>query len=73
MVTSNHKGIRKAGTVGIPLEDIKVRITSQETMEEVGEGQVGSLEIKGSNLFTGYWQIQRRRPQNFVRWVFYLW
>ena len=57
MVTSNpYKGIRKAGTVGIPLEGIKVRITSQETMEEVGEGQVGSLEIKGANLFTGYWQ-----------------
>ena len=51
----------------MPLEDIKVRITSQETMEEVGEGQVGSLEIKGPNLFTGYWQNQRRQPQNFVK------
>ena len=66
MVTSNpYKGIRKAGTVGIPLEDIKVRITSQETMEEVGEGQVGSLEIKGSNLFTGYWQNPEKTASEF--------
>ena len=66
MVTSNpYKGIRKAGTVGIPLEGIKVRITSQETMEEVGEGQVGSLEIKGANLFTGYWQNPEKTASEF--------
>jgi len=66
MVISNpYKGIRKAGTVGIPLENIKVRITSQETMEEVSEGQVGSLEIKGPNLFTGYWQNPEKTASEF--------
>ena len=34
-------------------------------MEEVGEGQVGSLEIKGSNLFTGYWQNPEKTASEF--------
>ena len=66
MVTSNpYEGIRKAGTIGIPLEDIKVRIVSEETNEEVVEGQVGSLEIKGPNLFTGYWQNPEKTAADF--------
>ncbi len=66
MVTSNpYEGIRKAGTIGIPLEDIKVRIVSEEMNEEVVEGQVGSLEIKGPNLFTGYWQNPEKTAADF--------
>ncbi len=66
MVTSNpYEGIRKAGTIGIPLENIKVRIVSEETNEEVVEGQVGSLEIKGPNLFTGYWQNPEKTASDF--------
>jgi len=66
MITSNpYFGNRKAGTVGIPLAGISVRITSEESLQEVAEGQVGSLELKGPNLFTGYWQNPEKTAAEF--------
>ena len=66
MITSNpYDGIRKAGTVGMPLDGVTVRITSEETMDEVAVGEVGSLEMKGPNLFTGYWQNPEKTAAEF--------
>ncbi len=66
MITSNpYDGLRKAGTVGMPLDGIMVRITSEETMDEVAEGEVGSLEMRGPNLFTGYWQNPEKTAAEF--------
>ena len=66
MITSNpYDGTRKAGTVGMPLDGITVRITSEGTMEEVAQGEVGSLEMKGPNLFTGYWQNPEKTAAEF--------
>ena len=56
MVTSNpYDGPRRPGTVGLALPGIDVRIRA-ENEREVGPGEPGLLELKGPNLFSGYWR-----------------
>ena len=59
MITSNPiKGERIPGTVGFALPDVELRATEEDgTPLEVGE--TGILEIKGANVFSGYW----RKPE----------
>ena len=48
-------GDRVPGTVGFPLPDQEVRIANTEGVE-VPRGEVGTIEVRGSNVFSGYWQ-----------------
>ena len=48
-------GDRVPGTVGFPLPDQEVRIADTEGVE-VPRGEVGTIEVRGSNVFSGYWQ-----------------
>ncbi len=58
MNTSNPYGAeRRAGTVGFPLPGVEVRITNPETEIEVPEGEIGMIEVRGPNVFKGYWQM----------------
>ncbi|HMC53457.1 MAG TPA: AMP-binding protein [Acidimicrobiales bacterium] len=60
MITSNPlKGERRAGTVGAPLPGIEVRIADAGTGAPLGAGEVGGIEVRGPNVFTGYW----KRPE----------
>lgn len=57
MITSNPlRGDRVAGTVGFPLPDVEVRVAG-ENGAELPAGEVGTLEIRGPNLFAGYWGL----------------
>ena len=59
MNTSNpYDGERRAGTVGMPLPGVDLRISDQATGEPVAPGEVGAIEVRGPNVFKGYW----RRP-----------
>ncbi|MCY4094702.1 MAG: AMP-binding protein, partial [Gammaproteobacteria bacterium] len=65
MNTSNPlKGERKAGTVGFPLPGISLRIADERGMELVS-GEVGGIELKGPNVFKGYWEMPDRTAQEF--------
>ncbi|MGD1878279.1 MAG: malonyl-CoA synthase [Kiloniellaceae bacterium] len=56
MNTSNPlNGERIAGTVGFPLTGIEVRITDEDG-KALPQGEVGVLEVKGPNVFRGYWR-----------------
>lgn len=58
MNTSNpYDGERRAGTVGFPLPDVELKITNPETGDEVAQGEVGQIEVRGPNVFKGYWQM----------------
>jgi malonyl-CoA/methylmalonyl-CoA synthetase len=58
IITTNPlEGERIAGTVGFALSDYELRVCD-EAGEELTRGEVGTLEVRGSCLFTGYW----RRP-----------
>jgi malonyl-CoA/methylmalonyl-CoA synthetase len=61
MNTSNpYDGERRAGTVGFPLPGVELRITDAETGEEVPDGDVGQIEVRGPNVFKGYWQMPEK-------------
>ncbi len=58
MLTSNPlDGDRRAGTVGLPLPGVDVRVVGDDG-RPVPAGDVGGVEVRGPNVFAGYW----RRP-----------
>ena len=66
MNTSNpYHGKRIAGSVGLPLDGVEVRVVSQETGQEVKAGEVGMLEVRGENVFQGYWNLPEQTQKEF--------
>ena len=58
MNTSNpYHGERRAGTVGFPLPGVEIKITDGETQELVQKGSIGQIEVRGANVFKGYWNM----------------
>lgn len=65
MITSNpYDGERRAGTVGFPLPDVEVRIADDEG-RVLGVNEIGVLELKGPNVFKGYWQMPEKTASEF--------
>ena len=61
MNTSNpYAGERIAGTVGFPLPEVEVRVVDPESGEELGPDEVGMLEVRGPNVFKGYWRMPEK-------------
>ena len=66
MNTSNpYDGDRVAGTVGFPLPDVALRIADPETSRELPQGEVGVIEVKGPNVFAGYWRQPEKTAAEF--------
>lgn len=64
MNTSNpYDGERRAGTVGFPLPGIELKITDPETGIEVPQGEIGQIEVRGPNVFKGYWQMPEKTAE----------
>ena len=67
MNTSNPlKGNRKPGTVGLPLEDVQVRVVDEEN-NVLSQGEIGNLQIKGPNVFKGYWEMPEKTKEDFSK------
>jgi malonyl-CoA/methylmalonyl-CoA synthetase len=61
MNTSNpHDGERRPGTVGFPLPDVELRITDPATGAAVARGEIGVIEVRGPNVFAGYWNMPEK-------------
>ena len=66
MNTSNpYDGERRAGTVGHPLPGVGLRIADPVTGREVPNGEVGVIEVKGANVFQGYWRMPEKTQEEF--------
>lgn len=64
MNTSNpYNGTRKAGTVGVVLPNVEVRIVDQATNLPVSDDAIGILEVKGPNVFQGYWNMPKKTAE----------
>ncbi|MFO6462906.1 malonate--CoA ligase [Jannaschia sp. KMU-145] len=62
MNTSNpYEGERRAGTVGQPLPGVELRIMEGGT--EVGPGETGTIEVRGPNVFQGYWNMPEKTAE----------
>jgi malonyl-CoA/methylmalonyl-CoA synthetase len=68
MNTSNpYEGARVPGSVGPPLPGVQVRVVNPETgAVDATADAVGTLEIKGPNVFSGYWQAPEKTAQEFT-------
>jgi malonyl-CoA/methylmalonyl-CoA synthetase len=68
MITSNpYDGVRKPGSVGIPLPGIAIRVVNGATgAVESAADVIGTLEVKGPNVFTGYWQDPEKTRGEFT-------
>ena len=61
MNTSNpYDGDRRAGTVGFPLPGVELKITDPASGDTLPDGEVGQIEVRGSNVFKGYWQMPEK-------------
>lgn len=66
MNTSNPLvGERRPGSVGLPLPGISVRIANPENGAALPKGEVGVIEVRGPNLFRGYWRKPDRTAEDF--------
>ena len=64
MNTSNpYDGERRAGTVGFPLPGVELKITKPDSGETLPQGEVGLIEVRGPNVFKGYWQMPEKTAE----------
>ncbi|MBL4827091.1 MAG: AMP-binding protein, partial [Spongiibacteraceae bacterium] len=65
LVSNPLKGERRPGSVGFPLPQVDVRLVD-ETQKQVQPGQVGSIQVKGPNVFQGYWNMPEKTAEEFT-------
>ena len=66
MNTSNpYDGERVPGAVGHPLPGVSVRVTDPETGKDLGRETIGMIEVKGPNVFKGYWRMPEKTKAEF--------
>jgi len=66
MNTSNPlRGPRIAGTVGPPLPGVDIRIVGADS-ERCAPGDIGSIEVRGPNVFHGYWRMPEKTREEFT-------
>ncbi|MEL6450104.1 MAG: malonyl-CoA synthase [Pseudomonadota bacterium] len=64
MNTSNpYTGDRIAGSVGLPLAGTEVRLTDPQTGAPLPEGEIGMIEVRGANVFQGYWNMPEKTAE----------
>jgi malonyl-CoA/methylmalonyl-CoA synthetase len=66
MIASNpYDGERRAGTVGFPLPGVSLRVAEAETGAALPDGEIGIIEVKGPNVFKGYWLMPEKTAEEF--------
>jgi malonyl-CoA/methylmalonyl-CoA synthetase len=66
MLTSNpYVGQRLGGTVGKPLPGVDVRVMTT-TGEICGADEIGDIQVKGANVFHGYWRMPEKTAEEFT-------
>jgi malonyl-CoA/methylmalonyl-CoA synthetase len=60
------RGVKKPGSIGLPLPHVEVRIVNPETFQDVRSGGVGEIWLKGPNITPGYWRNPQETEAIFV-------
>ncbi|MDA8746761.1 malonyl-CoA synthase [Litoreibacter sp.] len=64
MNTSNpYDGDRVAGTIGMALQGTELRLTDPATGAPIPEGEIGMIEVRGPNVFKGYWNMPEKTAE----------
>jgi len=61
------RGVRKPGSIGLPLPDLQVRIVDPVTLEDLKAGQTGEIWLKGPAVTPGYWQKPEETAKTFEK------
>ncbi|MGA8786597.1 MAG: AMP-binding protein, partial [Polaromonas sp.] len=67
MLTSNpyQGGERRGGTVGFALPGVSLRVQSEEG-KPLPVGEIGGIQVKGPNVFKGYWRMPEKTAEEFT-------
>lgn len=65
LVSNPLQGERRAGTVGFPLPELIMRIAGADN-EPLAVGEIGSIQVKGPNVFKAYWRKPDKTAQEFT-------
>ncbi len=68
MLTSNPyrpEGARRGGTVGFPLPGVGLRVHDDKG-EPVATDEIGGIQVKGPNVFKGYWRMPEKTADEFT-------
>jgi len=72
MNTSNpYRGARIPGSVGLPLPGVELRIADSDG-NPVASGEIGMIEIRGPNVFQGYWNMPEKTAAEFRKDGFFI-
>lgn len=72
MITSNpYDGDRIPGTVGYTLPGVEVRVADDQG-NEIKRGEIGTIEVRGPNIFQGYWQMPEKTAEEFRQDGFFI-
>ncbi|MEV8468035.1 malonyl-CoA synthase [Fluviibacterium sp. DFM31] len=64
MNTSNpYDGNRRAGTVGQALPGVEVKVCDPETGQALPVGEIGVVQVRGPNVFKGYWRMPEKTAE----------
>lgn len=75
MLTSNpysadkrYKGQdeRRGGTVGFPLPGVSLRVQGEDG-KDLPVGEIGGIQVKGPNVFKGYWRMPEKTAEEFTK------
>ncbi len=59
------QGERRGGTVGFPLPGVDVRL-SNDRAERCDVDEIGGIEVRGPNVFSGYWRMPEKTKEEFT-------
>ena len=69
MLSSNpyraEDGERRGGTVGFPLPGVGLRVRDEHG-RELPAGEIGGIEVRGPNVFAGYWRMPEKTAEEFT-------
>jgi malonyl-CoA/methylmalonyl-CoA synthetase len=71
MITSNPlDGNRLEGTVGFPLPGVTIRAMKEGNI--LSDNEKGVIEVKGPNVFKGYWRMEEKTKEEFTEDGFFI-
>ena len=56
---------RRGGTVGFPLPGVSLRVRGDDG-QNLPVGEIGGIEVKGPNVFHGYWRMPEKTKEEFT-------